>query len=171
VTPAPLRLLLISDTHWRAGGPDLPGEVWSAVDAADVVVHAGDWGGVGLLDAIGRRARRLVTCSGNIDGPEVRARVPEVALATVAGTRLAVVHDTGPASGREERMDARFDDVDVLVFGHSHIPWDSTTPRGMRLLNPGSPTDPRRMPRPTYMTAVLTHDRTLAVTLHELPRR
>ena len=40
------------------------------------------------------------------------------------------------------------------MFGHSHIPWDTTTPRGIRLLNPGSPTDRRRQPVCTMMTAV-----------------
>ena len=37
----------------------------------------------------------------------------------------------------------------LLVFRHSHIPWDSVAPGGLRLLNPGSPTDRRasRMPR------------------------
>ena len=45
-------------------------------------------------------------------------------------------------------------EIDVLVFGHSHIPWDTTTPRGIRLLNPGSPTDRRRQPVCTVMTAV-----------------
>ena len=47
-------------------------------------------------------------------------------------------------------MDAAYPDVDLLVFGHSHIPWDTTTPRGLRLLNPGSPTDRRRQPACTY---------------------
>ena len=51
-------------------------------------------------------------------------------------------------------MDAAFPGIDVLVFGHSHIPWDTTTPRGMRLLNPGSPTDRRRQPVHTMMTAL-----------------
>ena len=51
-------------------------------------------------------------------------------------------------------MDAAFPAVDVLVFGHSHIPWDSVAHTGLRLLNPGSPTDRRRQPRATYLTAV-----------------
>lgn len=52
-------------------------------------------------------------------------------------------------------MDAEHPGVDVLVFGHSHIPWDTVTPSGMRLLNPGSPTDRRRQPACTMMTAVV----------------
>jgi predicted phosphodiesterase len=51
-------------------------------------------------------------------------------------------------------MDARFPGVDAVVFGHSHIPWDSVTASGTRLLNPGSPTDKRRQPSGTYLTAV-----------------
>lgn len=164
-------LLLLSDTHWNPRSRDIPAEVWAAVDAADVVVHAGDWGEAGLLDMFQRRAKRLVACWGNVDGPALRSRLPGIARATVAGTRIAVVHDTGPAEGRERRMDALHPDTDVLVFGHSHIPWDSVTPGGMRLLNPGSPTDPRRMPHPSYMTAVVTGPGTLEVTLHELPWR
>ena len=51
-------------------------------------------------------------------------------------------------------MDALYAaDTDALIFGHSHIPWDTFTPAGLRLLNPGSPTDRRRQPVATYMTA------------------
>jgi hypothetical protein len=71
------------------------------------------------------------------------------------GVRFAVVHETGTAKGRNERAEALFPDSDVLVFGHSHIPWDTTSPRGLRLLNPGSPTDRRRQPVCTYMTAIV----------------
>ena len=71
----------------------------------------------------------------------------------VEGVRLAVVHETGDARGRERRAESAYRDVDVLVFGHSHVPWDTVTPGGLRLLNPGSPTDRRRQPVGTYMTA------------------
>jgi predicted phosphodiesterase len=69
--------------------------------------------------------------------------------------RFAVVHETGDAKSRHTRMDAAFPGTDVLVFGHSHIPWDTVTPAGLRLLNPGSPTDRRRQPRCTMMTAAV----------------
>ena len=91
-----------------------------------MVVHAGDWVSVELLDALQARARRLVGVFGNNDGPQLRARLPEVARVELAGVRLAVVHETGAAAGRERRCAAAYPDVDVLVFGHSHIPWDTT---------------------------------------------
>jgi putative phosphoesterase len=142
--------------------------VWAAVDDADVVVHAGDWVSVELLDALQARAKRLVGVFGNNDGPQLRARLPEVARVELAGVRLAVVHETGAAAGRERRCAAAYPDVDVLVFGHSHIPWDSTAATGLRLLNPGSPTDRRRQPTHTWMTAELAAGAVRAVTLHHL---
>jgi putative phosphoesterase len=165
------RLLLLADTHVPRRARDLPVEVWSAVEAADVVIHAGDWVEVGLLDALEQRASRLVACYGNNDGPALRRRLPEVARAEVDGLSLAVVHETGPATGRERRCDQAFADVDLLVFGHSHIPWDTTTPGGLRLLNPGSPTDRRRQPSCTYLTARVEGGTLTDVVLHRLPPR
>ncbi|KWW99303.1 metallophosphoesterase [Carbonactinospora thermoautotrophica] len=164
-----MRLLLISDTHIPKRAKDLPARVWAEVGAADAVIHAGDWVDVAMLDALAARARQLIGVYGNNDGPALRRRLPEVAYAEFGGLRFAVVHETGPTRGREERCAARFPNVDVLVFGHSHIPWDSTAPNGPRLLNPGSPTDRRREPHPTYMTVDLADRGITAVTLHPLP--
>lgn len=166
-----LRLVLTADTHLPRRARDLPAELWDAISHADVVVHAGDWVDEATLDAFEARSRRLVACWGNNDGPELRARLPEVARVELGGVRLGVVHETGARSGREHRMDAAHPDLDVLVFGHSHIPWDTTTPRGMRLLNPGSPTDRRREPYCTYLTAVITDGSLGDVELHRLPPR
>lgn len=166
-----VRLVLIADTHVPARARDLPDQVWREIDRADVVVHAGDWVGVKLLDQLETRARLLVAVYGNNDGAALRARLPEVATTTLEGVRFAVVHETGAAQGREARCDRRFPDTDVLVFGHSHIPWDTRTPAGLRLLNPGSPTDRRRQPAATYMTCVVRNGHLGVVTLHSLPRR
>ncbi|OBF58586.1 YfcE family phosphodiesterase [Mycobacterium sp. 852002-53434_SCH5985345] len=165
-----MRLLLISDTHVPRRARDLPARIWDEVDAADVVVHAGDWVVPELLDELEARSARLVACWGNNDGPALRARLPERADVTLAGVRFTVVHETGAATGREARMSRLYPDTHVLVFGHSHIPWDSHTDTGLRLLNPGSPTDRRRQPFCTYMTADVA-DGTLAdVVLHRLQK-
>jgi putative phosphoesterase len=166
-----MRLVITADTHVPKRARDLPGPLWAAIDAADVVLHAGDWVDVALLDAIEARARRLVAVYGNNDGPELRARLPEVARLELAGLRVAVVHETGPRERREERCAARYGDRDLLVFGHSHIPWDSVAPGGLRLLNPGSPTDRRRQPYATYLTARVAAGRFDEVELHRLPPR
>ena len=164
------RLLVMSDTHLPLRARDLPAELWDEVDRADLVVHAGDWVDVATLDRLETRSRALLACWGNNDGPELRARLPEVARATVEGVRVAVVHETGGKERRGERMRAAYPDTDLLVFGHSHIPWD-TTHAGLRLLNPGSPTDRRREPFCTYLTARLADGAVLDVELHRLPPR
>lgn len=183
-----MRLLIISDTHVPTRARDLPARVWDEVDAADVVIHAGDWMDAALLDALEERSARLIACWGNNDGPDLRERLPEVARATLDGVRLAVTHEAGAAKGRDTRMAKAFPDTDVLVFGHSHIPWDTTAPRvsgtsgsgeggsgagasgggGLRLLNPGSPTDRRRQPHHTYMTATIADGTLGDVELHTL---
>jgi len=161
-----VRLLIISDTHVPRRARDLPPILWDEVSAADVVIHAGDWCTADLLDELERRASRVIGVHGNNDGPDLRRRLPEVARAELGGVRFAVVHETGPAQGREVRCARRYPDVDVLVFGHSHIPWDTTTDSGLRLLNPGSPTDRRRQPHHTYLTAVAADGVLSEVELH-----
>lgn len=184
-----MRLILLSDTHLPTRARALPAELWTAVEEADVVLHAGDWVSRDAVDELAARAERLIGCYGNNDGPAVREVMPEVARATLGGMRFVVVHETGPARGRERRMAAAYPDADVLVFGHSHIPWDSTVGRSpgpvgaagpagavahplpgtLRLLNPGSPTDHRRQPAATYLTAVVAGGRLGEVVLHPLP--
>lgn len=153
--PMTTELLLLADTHVPARAKRLPDVVLRAVDAADIVVHAGDWIDVATLDQLEHRARRLIGVFGNNDGPALRARLPEIARFDVDDVAVAVIHETGQARRREERMDEAFPDAGLLVFGHSHIPWDSVSPRGLRLLNPGSPTDRRRQPVCTMMQVTI----------------
>ncbi|MGW3947002.1 metallophosphoesterase family protein [Micrococcus endophyticus] len=154
------RLLLLADTHIPPRARAMPAQVWDEVARADVVLHAGDWVEEAVLDQLGARSRRLVGVWGNNDDGALRARLPEVARVEIGGVRIAMVHETGAARGRERRMAEAFPDADVLVFGHSHIPWDTvagpeTANPGLRLLNPGSPTDRRRQPVCTLMRAVV----------------
>ena len=165
-----MKLLLLSDTHIPTRARSLPPRVVAAVGAADIVIHAGDWVDAATLDLLEERSRRLIGVWGNNDGPELRSRLPEVARAELGGLRFAVVHETGPAAGRELRCERDFPDIDVLVFGHSHIPWDTVTPGGLRLLNPGSPTDRRRQPAGTYLTAAVADGELAEVALVPVPR-
>jgi putative phosphoesterase len=167
----PVSLVFTSDTHVPRRSRDIPHALWAAIEAADVVVHAGDWVDVALLDRFEARSQRLVAVYGNNDHGALRDRLPEVARADVEGIRLTVVHETGDAKGREVRCAARFPDADVLVFGHSHIPWDTTASTGLRLLNPGSPTDRRRQPHGTFVTAVAAGGELRDVTFHAVPPR
>ncbi|MEY9851331.1 putative phosphoesterase [Leifsonia sp. EB41] len=166
-----MKLLMLSDTHVPLRAKALPPQVLAEVEAADVVLHAGDWVDEATLDLLEERSRRLIGVWGNNDGPGLRRRLPEVARFELGGLRFAMVHETGPAKGRAERCERDFPDVDVLVFGHSHIPWDTVAPGGLRLLNPGSPTDRRRQPFCTYLTATVADASLTDVRLVPLPPR
>lgn len=171
-----MRLVVLSDTHVPVRARDLPAEVWRAAAGADAVIHAGDWLSEDLVtrlaDACGGR---LTAVYGNNDPPAVRRLLPEVAWLRAGGLAIAVVHETGAATGRERRSTGRFPDADVLVFGHSHIPWDTSVASPgsasgcLRLLNPGSPTDRRRQPYPSYLTARAADGGLTDVVLHRLP--
>lgn len=161
------RLLLISDTHIPGRARRLPDAVLREADAADLIVHAGDWVAASVLDDL-RQHGDVLGVYGNNDGEDLRAVLPEVARRELEGVRIAVVHETGQKQRREERMDVAYPDADLLIFGHSHIPWDTTTPRGMRLLNPGSPTDRRRQPDHTFMTLELADGGIRSVRLHSI---
>lgn len=75
--------------------------------------------------------------------------LPETVELDLAGVRIALLHDSGPRRGREARLHRRFPDADLVVFGHSHIPWDAPGIDGQRLFNPGSATQRRRQPHRT----------------------
>jgi putative phosphoesterase len=163
-----VQLLLIADTHLPKRARDLPASVWAEVARVDVVFHAGDWVESALLDELENRAKRVVGVWGNNDGDELRRRLPERADVEFEGVRFTMVHETGTSGGRDARMARLYPDTDVLVFGHSHIPWNTTAETGLRLLNPGSPTDRRRQPHCTYMTVTVAGAVLTDVQLHRV---
>lgn len=144
-----MHVLVLSDTHaprrWK--GP--PEALLEPLAAADLILHAGDVCTAEVLDTLAAHAPVRVVL-GNNDGPDIETwGAPETLELDVEGVRIAMLHDAGPASGRDRRMRRRFPEAHVVVFGHSHIPLDE--PGGaVHLFNPGSPTDRRRQPHGTY---------------------
>ncbi len=141
-------IAIISDTHLPRGSRALPEACLERLRAADLIVHAGDFSRLEVLEEL-RQYGPVVGVHGNVDDALVRAALPETAIIPVGHRKLAVVHDAGPAPGRLERMRARFPGADAVIFGHSHIPLHERAPDGFQIFNPGSPTDRRRQPKHT----------------------
>lgn len=140
-----MRVLVLSDTHVHAATLDrIPDEVWAMADAVDLVLHAGDVVDVALLDALAERAPTQAVLGNNDHGLE--RRLPEWLELDLDGVAVAMVHDSGAATGRAVRMQRRFPGARVVVFGHSHDPVVHQVEGGPLLLNPGSPTQRRRQP-------------------------
>jgi uncharacterized protein len=143
-TKTELRLALIADTHLPRGERRLSEPCLAALDAADLIVHAGDFSESSVLAQL-RELGPVAAVHGNVDSPELRRELPESLSLDLDGVTLAVIHDAGPAKGRLERLRARFPDADAVLFGHSHLPLHEERD-GFQIFNPGSPTERRRAP-------------------------
>jgi putative phosphoesterase len=162
-------VVVLSDTHLRGGIEGLPQRVLDAIAGADAIVHAGDVVSLGALEGLRGLGPPLHAVAGNNDHDLVRI-LPEQLHVELAGVRVAVVHDSGAREGREGRMARRFPDAQVVVFGHSHVPWNETSPGGQLLFNPGSPTQRRAQPYPTFGRLVLQDGHVAAREILELTR-
>lgn len=146
--PVKLRVVVLADTHAPRRWKTCPPAVADHLTQADAILHAGDVCVPSVLDELAAYAPVHVV-AGNNDGPDVVAwGAPETLELDLAGLRVAMIHDSGQADGRPARMRRRFPNADLVVFGHSHIPMDATG-AGVRIFNPGSPTDRRRQPQGT----------------------
>ena len=143
-----MRIVVLADTHaprrWRACPPRVAAEL----RGADLILHAGDVCTASVLAELTQYAP-VVAVLGNNDDPDVALwGAAQTAELSLAGLRIAMLHDSGPSTGRLARMRRAFPAADLVVFGHSHIPLDQSG-YGLRIFNPGSPTDRRRQPHAT----------------------
>jgi putative phosphoesterase len=151
----PMVIAILSDTHMPRGPRRLPDACVERVRGAGLLLHVGDLVDRGTLELLRTLGPPLVAVHGNVDDADVRAELPLERIVEVAGARIAMLHDAGPAAGRLDRMRHRFPDADVVLFGHSHLPLHERE-GGFQLFNPGSPTERRRAPRHTMGMAAVT---------------
>ena len=143
-----MRIAVISDTHMPRGRRRLPEACLARLQAADLIIHAGDLIELDVLNDLKRYAP-VKAVHGNADDAAVRAALPQTVSLSVEGVRIAVVHDAGPARGRLTRLRSSFPDADAVIFGHSHLPLHERAQDGFQIFNPGSPTERRRAPART----------------------
>jgi len=143
-----MRVAVLADTHGPRRWRSCPPEVARQLDGVELILHAGDVCTAAVLDELATFAPVRVV-QGNNDGAEVIAWGARPTLEfDVDGLAVAMVHDSGPAAGRTSRLRRLFPTAELVVFGHSHIPW-SQCEHQLHTFNPGSPTDRRRQPRAT----------------------
>lgn len=144
-----MNVVVLADTHLRSA-PDgslrrwLPPAADEYLEAADVILHAGDLLDSTVLERL-RRYAPVHAVLGNNDLDMV-GLLPEILEVDLSGVRIAMVHDSGPAAGRARRLRLRFPEAHVVVFGHSHTPTNEKGEDGQLLFNPGSPTQRRMQP-------------------------
>lgn len=149
--PHEARLVVVSDTHMPRMAKQLPLALRVELEEADGILHAGDFVSYAAVDALEAYAP-VIGVAGNNDDDAIRARFPGRQVIAWSRHRIGLVHGhDGPGRTTPERALAAFaeDDVDIVVFGHSHIPLQERR-GGVLLFNPGSPTDRRRQPRYSF---------------------
>ena len=154
---------MLADTHLDARRADVIVDLLGdRLTSADAILHAGD-----VTDAavLGRLAEFAPVHA--VDGNNDRGlAVPETLEVDLGPIRVAMIHDSGPASGRGRRLASRFPDADVVVFGHSHLPWHEVHDvdgRPQHHVNPGSPTQRRRAPTRTVAWLDVSEDGRITV--------
>ena len=143
-----MRVAVLSDTHAPRFWKRCPPAVARRLEGVDLILHAGDVCRAFVLDELAAFAPVRVVLGNNDTADVAEWGAPDTLQLDLYGLRVAMIHDAGPAAGRLRRMRRRFPEADLVVFGHSHIPLDSTGD-GLRIFNPGSPTDRRRQPSGT----------------------
>lgn len=152
------RILVLSDTHVPRKARDLPPAVWAAARQADLILHAGDLVTLALRDRLAQLAPVLAV-QGNVDDDEAQRQLPQRVWLRRGGVRIGMTHghrgraSTTPGRALEAWSPA---EVDVVIFGHSHRPLIERRGR-LLLVNPGSPTDRRRTPWPTFAWLYVGH--------------
>jgi uncharacterized protein len=144
-----VEIAIISDTHMPRGGRRLPDACVARLRRAELILHAGDFIRLSILQDLQALGPPVVGVQGNVDEAEVRAALPVTELVDVGSAQIAMIHDAGPTTGRLARLRRRFPDADAVIFGHSHIPLHERGPDNFQIFNPGSPTERRRAPAHT----------------------
>jgi putative phosphoesterase len=159
---------VLADTHAPRRWKRCPDAVAEQLRDVDLILHAGDVCTASVLDELSEFAP-VRAVLGNNDGPDVMAwGAPETLVLDLDGVAVGMVHDSGPSAGRAGRMRRLFPSAELVVFGHSHIPWDVISD-GQRCFNPGSATDRRRQPSPTMGRLHLAEGRIARADIVELP--
>ena len=149
-------MAIISDTHGF-----LDPRVAEAVTGHDCVVHAGDVGGAGVLEALRPSLDLVCAVRGNNDvaakwpreDRSLLASLPDTALLSLPGGLLAVVHGdrAGRPSNRHQKLRSKFAHARAVVFGHSHHRCVDTDARPW-ILNPGAAGKARAYGGPGMLT-------------------
>lgn len=138
----------ISDTHIPDKARSLPDALIERLRTVDLILHAGDFTSLSVLNYL-KTLAPVEAVSGNVDDVMVKATLPRTRIVTAGSFRIGLIHGDGSSGTTLGRASQAFDDVDCIIFGHSHSPY-LRQHGSVLMLNPGSPTDKRREPHPSF---------------------
>jgi putative phosphoesterase len=124
---------VVSDTHGYLN-PKVP----VLLRGVDHILHAGDIGGNGILEELGRIAP-VTAVRGNVDREGPASLYPLDATEVFAGCTVFLTHQVKVPKGLDDpAMEGyHMGGFDVVVFGHSHIALQERRGRTL-FFNPGA---------------------------------
>ena len=129
-----MRIGVIADTHVRAFS-EIPSPILVALAEVNLIIHAGDFTERAVLEGL-RTLGEVKAVYGNMDSSELKRMLPPKELFTVNGKKIGLIHGSGGPWGMADRVRRMFKDVDIIIFGHSHEPYNQLI-GGSLLFNPG----------------------------------
>jgi len=135
-----MKIGVIADTHLTKISKQLEEYTIKHFKDVDMILHAGDVVELNVLNIFTDKEIKLV--AGNMDSWEIKKSAPIKQVILLEGHRVGLIHGWGSPIGIEDRIIKEFDQIDILVYGHTHNA-SSFTKDGILFFNPGSPTDKR----------------------------
>ena len=131
-----MRVGVLSDTHTHSL-EDIPRKVIDSLFSADMIIHAGDFTTVEVLNGL-KRLGKVKAVQGNMDSAELKSILPAKEVLEIGDKRIGITHGSGGPWGIEQRVRVIFDQdrVDVIVYGHSHKSQNKVID-GILFFNPG----------------------------------
>lgn len=130
-----MKIAVISDTHLEYATEGFRRHMTTLFGDVDVMIHAGDMTSSNVLDYLSGWDLRAVR--GNMDDPDLQVALPQKRIEEITGRRIGIIHGWGSPRGLEDAVLRAFSDVDIIVFGHTHVPLN-VIKGGIVLFNPGS---------------------------------
>lgn len=135
-----IKIGVLSDTHIPHAAPRLPDEIYKAFKGVDMILHAGDFVDISVLDELKKLAETKGVC-GNMDTDKILKELPSKRIINTGKFTIGLFHGYGPPFNLINRVKGEFTEkVDVIVYGHSHSPVN-VVKDGILFFNPGTPTD------------------------------
>jgi putative phosphoesterase len=133
-----MKIGVIADTHLKSRDDRLKWIADAYFGDVDIIIHAGDLVNLAVLESFDGREVKAV--SGNMDSDEAREILPDKLILDIEGVRMGIIHGWGMPFGLEGKLRKKFDDIDCLIYGHTHHACNRVK-EGILYFNPGSATD------------------------------
>jgi len=134
-----MKILVLSDTHMPRTAEDLPVCIYEEIEKSDMVIHAGDFVEIEILNKL-RKLKTLKAVCGNMDSQAIRDELKQKEIIEIGKFKIGLMHGYGAPAGLVNTVASEFTGVDMIIFGHTHSPVNMTKD-GVIFFNPGSPTD------------------------------